>query len=97
MVLQTSQRANLTRIMKSFPSTQLLDSLIQYYFESQSHHIDSWIHGPTFGMNDEPPDMLAALAAAGAARSTIPTIRRLGYALIEIVRLQVSVKVRWRL
>ncbi|GFF54579.1 hypothetical protein IFM58399_09858 [Aspergillus lentulus] len=92
MVLQTSQRANLTRIMKSFPSSQLLDSLIQYYFESQSYHIDSWIHGPTFRMKEEPPDILAALAAAGAARSTIPTSRRLGYALMEIVRLQMSVK-----
>ncbi|KAH2517825.1 hypothetical protein KXV79_007860 [Aspergillus fumigatus] len=92
LVLQTSQRTNLTRIMKSFPSTQLLDSLIQYYFESQCHDIDSWIHGPTFRMNDEAPDMLAALAAAGATRSTIPTIRKLGYALMEIVRLQLSDK-----
>lgn len=97
LVLQTSQRTNLTRIMKSFPSTQLLDSLIQYYFESQCHDIDSWIHGPTFRMNDEAPDMLAALAAAGATRSTIPTIRKLGYALMEIVRLQLSDKVRWYL
>lgn len=48
-------------------------------------------------MNDEAPDMLAALAAAGATRSTIPTIRKLGYALMEIVRLQLSDKVRWYL
>jgi hypothetical protein len=92
LVLQTSTKGNLTRIMKSFPSTELLDSLIQDYFEIQSHHIDSWIHRPTFHVNEQSPDMLAIVAAAGAVRSTIPTLRKLGYALMEIVRLRMSDK-----
>ncbi|KAI9037564.1 putative C6 and C2H2 transcription factor RegA-like [Aspergillus affinis] len=92
MVLQTSTKANLTRIMKSFPSTELLDSLIQDYFDFQSCNIDSWIHGPTFQPNDQTPDILAAVAAAGAIRSPIPTIRKLGYALMEVARLQLSSK-----
>ena len=93
IVLQTSQQASMTRIMKSFPSTELLDSLIQSFFEWQRQQLDSWIHGPTFQPSQEDPDILAALAAAGAVRSTIPTIRKLGYALIEIVRLYFPVKV----
>ncbi|KAI9930238.1 hypothetical protein MW887_012050 [Aspergillus wentii] len=93
MVLQGTQKdENLTRIMKSFPNAELLDSLIQSYFECQRHQIDSWIHGPTFRPNSEEPDMLAAVAAAGAVRSPISTIRKLGYALLEIARLQMSVK-----
>ncbi|KAL4805201.1 hypothetical protein BDV18DRAFT_142146 [Aspergillus unguis] len=92
MVLQTSQRANLARIMKSFPSTELLDSLIQEFFASQSRQVDSWIHGPTFNPNEERPDMVGIVAAAAAVRSSIPTIRRLGYALMEVVRLQMSSK-----
>ncbi|KAL3471864.1 hypothetical protein BJX99DRAFT_250148 [Aspergillus californicus] len=92
MVLQTSQRTNLTRIMKSFPSTELLDSLIQDYFAYQSQQVDSYIHGPTFNPNEERPDMVAVVAAAAAVRSTIPTIRKLGYALMEVVRLQMSLK-----
>ncbi|KAL5340412.1 hypothetical protein BJX70DRAFT_396921 [Aspergillus crustosus] len=92
MVLQTSKKANLTRIMKSFPSTELLDSLIQDYFAYQSQQVDSWIHGPTFHSNEETPDMVGAVAAAAAVRSTIPTIRKLGYALMEVVRLQMSLK-----
>ncbi|KAL4914077.1 hypothetical protein BDW62DRAFT_213698 [Aspergillus aurantiobrunneus] len=92
MVLQISQRANLTRIMKSFPSTELLDSLIQDYFAYQSQQVDSWIHGPTFHPNEESPDMVGVVAAAAAVRSTIPTIRKLGYALVEVVRLQMSPK-----
>ncbi|KAL4927331.1 putative C6 and C2H2 transcription factor RegA-like [Aspergillus undulatus] len=92
MVLQTSQRANLTRIMKSFPSTELLDSLIQDFFADQSQQVDSWIHGPTFHPNEESPDMVGIVAAAAAVKSTIPTIRKLGYALMEVVRLQMSQK-----
>ncbi|KAL3451605.1 hypothetical protein BJX65DRAFT_293519 [Aspergillus insuetus] len=92
MVLQTSQRANLARIMKSFPSTELLDSLIQDFFARQSEQVDSWIHGPTFHLNEESPDMVGIVAAAGAVKSPIPTIRKLGFALMEVVRLQMSTK-----
>ncbi|KAL4992698.1 hypothetical protein BDW68DRAFT_193083 [Aspergillus falconensis] len=92
MVLQTSQRANLTRIMKSFPSTELLDSLIQDFFAYQAQQVDSWIHGPTFHPNEESPDMVGIVAAAAAVKSSIPTIRKLGYALMEVVRLQMSLK-----
>ncbi|KAL2867216.1 putative C6 and C2H2 transcription factor RegA-like [Aspergillus lucknowensis] len=92
MVLQTSQRANLTRIMKSFPSTELLDSLIQDFFAYQSQQVDSWIHGPTFHLNEESPDMVGVVAAAAAVRSAIPTIRKLGYALMEVIRLQMALK-----
>ncbi|RAH84888.1 C2H2 type zinc finger domain protein [Aspergillus japonicus CBS 114.51] len=92
MVLQASQKANPLRIMKSFPSTELLDGLIQDYFAYQSRQVDSYIHGPTFRINEESSDTLTAIAAAEATRSTIPTIRKLGYALLEIVRLQISDK-----
>lgn len=93
IVLETSKQANMMRIMKSFPSAELLDSLIQSFFERQRAQLDSWVHGPTFQTNQEDPEMLAALAASGAVRSTIPTIRKLGYALMEIVRLHFPMKV----
>ncbi|PWY96203.1 C2H2 type zinc finger domain protein [Aspergillus sclerotioniger CBS 115572] len=92
MVLQTSEKSTLPRIMKSFPSTELLDGLMQDYFAYQSHQIDSFIHGPTFHPNEQSSDMLTAIAAAGAVRSAIPTIRKLGYALMEVARLHMSVK-----
>ncbi|CAL5874204.1 uncharacterized protein PFLUO_LOCUS8492 [Penicillium psychrofluorescens] len=84
MVLETSQKAHLSRIMRSFPSTDLLDGLIQQYFNIQKHGVDSWVHGPTFQPNEQEPAILGALAAAAAVRSTVPTIRKLGYSLAEI-------------
>ncbi|KAL1965790.1 hypothetical protein VTN77DRAFT_5111 [Rasamsonia byssochlamydoides] len=92
MVLKICRKANLSRIMRSFPSTELLDSLLQSFFKRHTAQIDSWIHAPTFKPNEEGPEILTALAAAGAVQSSIPTIRKLGYALMEIVRLQLPEK-----
>ncbi|KAJ5927845.1 hypothetical protein N7466_006801 [Penicillium verhagenii] len=92
LVLEISREANLNRIMKSFPSTELLDGLIQQFFEHQGHSVVSFIHTPTFRPSSEDASILAALAAAGAVRSPIPTIRKLGYALLEIVRMYMPTK-----
>jgi hypothetical protein len=81
--------------MKSFPSTELLDGLIQQYFELQQHAVQTFIHMPTFKTNSEDPGILAGVAAAAAVCSPVPTIRKLGYALNEIVRLHLPSKVRF--
>lgn len=93
MVLRTSEKAMIPRIIKSFPSTELLDGLIQDYFAYQSQKLDPFIHGPTFYPNEQSSGMLTALAASGAVRSAIPTIRKLGYALMEVARLHMSTTV----
>ncbi|KAJ5756922.1 uncharacterized protein N7511_007104 [Penicillium nucicola] len=92
LVLEVSREASLSRIVKSFPSTDLLDGLIQQYFELQKHTVQTFIHMPTFQTNAEDPGVLAGLAAAGAVLSPVPTIRKLGYALNEMVRLHLPGK-----
>lgn len=96
MILKSCRRANRNRIMSSFPSTEMLDSLLQQFFESHVSQIDTWIHVPTFEPNGQCSELLAAVAAAGAVNSPIPPIRKLGYALLEIVRLQLPVRVSLR-
>jgi hypothetical protein len=93
LVLEISREVNLTRIMKSFPSTELLDGLIQQCFERQARNVVSFIHAPTFRPNSEHASILAAMASSAAVHSPIPTIRKLGYALTEIVRLYMPTKV----
>ncbi|KAJ5642882.1 uncharacterized protein N7484_005389 [Penicillium longicatenatum] len=92
LVLEISRETNLNRIMKSFPSTELLDGLIQQFFDNQSRNVDSFIHAPTFRPSAEHASILAALAASGAVHSPIHTIRKLGYALLEVVRLYMPTK-----
>lgn len=79
--------------MQCFPSAELLDSLIQDYFLRQRTQLDTWIHGPSMQLNKECPELLLALAAAGAVVSPVEAIQKLGYALLEIARLHLCQKV----
>lgn len=93
MVLQTCRRADLSCIMSSFPSTELFNNLLHDFFDHHKSETVQWIHLPTFQPNREDPEILAVMAAAGASRSPIPAVRKLGYALMEIVRLRLGSKV----
>ena len=92
IVVQMCQRRNVTRIMQCFPSAELLDSLIRDYFLRQRTQLDTWIHGPSMQLNKESPEMILALAAAGAVMSPVEAIQKLGYALLEIARLHLCQK-----
>ncbi|KAF7588822.1 hypothetical protein BBP40_005176 [Aspergillus hancockii] len=92
IVVQVCQRRDFGRIIHYFPSAELLDSLIQDYFLQQRSEIDSWIHESTIDLNQESAEMIIVLAAAGAVLSPMDAIQRLGYALLEIARLELSNK-----
>ena len=93
VVVLICQQRNLDRIMHCFPSAELLDSLIQGFFLHQRSGIESWIHEPTIQLNQENPEVILSLAAAGAVLFPVTALQRLGYALLEIARLQLYRKV----
>lgn len=95
MVIDTCRPANVARVVASFPSAEILDNLIQHFFDWQSSQIDSWIHLPTFRPSAQRPELLGIIAAAGAVRTPIPTVRKLGFALHEAVRLAIPQRVRF--
>ncbi|KAL2844813.1 hypothetical protein BJY01DRAFT_263779 [Aspergillus pseudoustus] len=72
----------------SFPSPELLDRLIRYYLSVPSSNPDVWIHPPTFTTKGSPPELLLAMAAAGAVLTPDPALRRLGFAMQEVLRHQ---------
>lgn len=84
------QWKDLNRIMQCFPSTELLDSLIHDFLIWQRSETDSWIHEPTLNLNQESPEMILTLAAAGAVLSNVEAIQRLGYAMQEVARLHIN-------
>jgi hypothetical protein len=79
--------------MKCFPGAELLDSLIQDCFKHQRSEVDAFIHDSTMQLNQESPEMILTLAAAGAVLSSAEPIQKLGYALMDIARLLVNSKV----
>lgn len=90
LVVKICQWKNLNRIMKCFPSTKLLDSLIHNFFIQHRLEIATWIHEPTMNLNQEGPEMILTLAAAGAVLAKVEAIQRLGYAMLEVARLKVN-------
>jgi hypothetical protein len=87
MVLSMSRPAsNPARLASSFPSGDVMDILVQNFLMSLAHQASGWIHFPTLRLNAQSPEWIAVAAAAGAASSPIPTLRKFGYILQDAAR-----------
>lgn len=87
MVLRTySQHSTSHRIASSFPSVEVMDLLIQNFLSAMASQASEWIHFPTFRLNAQSPEWIAVAAAAGAALSPVPTLRRFGHMLQDAAR-----------
>ncbi|KAE8164337.1 hypothetical protein BDV40DRAFT_298596 [Aspergillus tamarii] len=75
----------------SFPSVELLDTLIRYFLTSPTSNAKSWIHLATFTPKQTRPELLLAMAAMGAVLTPDPSLQKLGFAMQEVVRHQLPV------
>ncbi len=89
MLIGTCDPANIPRVVTSFPPAQLLDSLMHLFLRSEATKVDSWLHIPTFRPQSNRPELNAIVVAHGAVLSSIPTVRKLGFAIHEAVRLEI--------
>lgn len=89
MVLTNSETTNEPQILASFPPVELLNFLMQGFFLSEYPRIDSWIHIPTFDPSSFGPELNGMVIAAGAVLSPISTVRKLGFAIQEVVRMEI--------
>ncbi|KAK4243132.1 hypothetical protein C7999DRAFT_18474 [Corynascus novoguineensis] len=86
VVIKSIRPDNLRKAIASFPSVELLDALIQFYLNSPLARADSFIHAASFDPNEKRPELLLAMAAAGAILTSDPTLTKLGYAMQECLR-----------
>ena len=89
MLLSGCKPSNVSRVVASFPSAELLDALMHSFFRSEVHRTDSWIHLPTFSPHHARPELIGIVVAAGAVLATPPAIRKLGYAIQEAVHVAI--------
>jgi hypothetical protein len=89
MILTTCEPSMFPRVVSSFPPPELLDNWMHQFFSFELSRTDSWIHLPTFRLNDQMPELNGIIVAAGAVLSTIPVVRKLGFAIQEAVRLAI--------
>lgn len=74
----------------SFPSLDLLKSLIRAYFVQEGEAITNHIHSPTFGCGKARPELNLAIVAAGASAIPVRDIQKMGLVLHEVIRLAVA-------
>lgn len=87
MVMSSCKLERALHIVKVFPSPELLDDIVQYFFYHHAKQMDDFVHAPTFDPNKQQPELLGAIIALGASMSGIQGLYMFGFALQEAVRL----------
>ncbi|KAL4974129.1 hypothetical protein BDW66DRAFT_161511 [Aspergillus desertorum] len=77
-IVLSQMKHPISAVLSSFPSVQLLESLIRYYLTAPFSSAHSWIHRGTFSPQK----------VSGAVITPDPSLRKLGFAMQEVVRLQ---------
>ena len=91
MVLRTASRAASSRIVTSFPSIEKLRDLIHHALQHmRERQVGNFIHAPSFNLGQQRPELLGSLIAYGCVTSSLPAVRRFGYALQDTVRVAIN-------
>lgn len=87
VVLSTCQNnVMLGRVSSSFPSIEVMDSLVQVFLAWHQCQVSGFIHLSSLRMVDHSSEWLAVVAAAGAILTPVRSLRKFGFALQEAVR-----------
>lgn len=86
MLLGTCNPSAISQVITSFPSADLLDSLIHEFFRAEVLKSDTWLHVSSFEPHNQRPELNGMIVAAGAILSPIPAVQNLGFAIQEAVR-----------
>ncbi|KAI5785165.1 C2H2 type zinc finger domain protein [Pyronema domesticum] len=89
VILTTCNFANRIHAVSSFPSAEMLDTLMNLFFQQQAESTDSWLHPGSFSPSNASPELLTAIVAGGAILTPYPAVQKLGYALQEAVRVSI--------
>ncbi|QDS74296.1 hypothetical protein FKW77_003776 [Venturia effusa] len=93
IVLSTCKPETMFRSVSAFPSVELLDIVLQYYLTSPISGADTWLHIPTFcSTAKDRTELVLASIAAGAVLTPDISLRKLGFALQEAVRVYLASK-----
>lgn len=75
------------RVAASFPSVEVLDTMIHIFLAEHSCQVSNWIHIPTLKFNEQWPEWIAGATAGGAVATSISTLRKFGYSVQEAIRM----------
>ncbi|EXJ86105.1 hypothetical protein A1O1_06474 [Capronia coronata CBS 617.96] len=91
-VLGTCDPSLYTAIASSFPSAEMLNKLLHFYMSTHLALTDPWLHLPTIELDNQSLELVIMMISAGAVVCSVTSIRRLGFALQEAVRVALAKK-----
>lgn len=89
LLSQCRETATANQVSSSFPTVDVLDTLVHIFLAAQACQVDSWLHLPTLKLEKQCPHWIAMAAAHGGAMTPIPTLRRFGMAVMEAVQITI--------
>ncbi|KAG6034555.1 hypothetical protein E4U19_005576 [Claviceps sp. Clav32 group G5] len=92
LLSQCREPSTANRVASSFPTVDVLDTLIHMFLAAHACQVDSWIHFPTLKLNEQQPDWIAMAAAHGGAMIPISALRKFGMAVMEAVRVAIPAR-----
>lgn len=95
LVLSTCDSSLFTVIASSFPNADSLNKLMHLYMAVHVTQTDSFLHFPTIELEDRSILLILMIIASGAVICSVPSIRKLGYALQEANRTALAERVRF--
>ncbi|KAH6606639.1 hypothetical protein Trco_005792 [Trichoderma cornu-damae] len=86
IVLKTCRDASIaSRVAASFPTVDVMDTMVQAFLAAHVRQVSTWIHYPTLKLNAVWPEWIGNAVAAGAVLMPAPTLRKFGFAIQEAV------------
>jgi len=90
MVVGACKPRNVPIVLSSFPSAELVETLIKNFFNVHLPQHDTWLHPGTFRSSEVRVELLAAVIAAGAVATSHRPVQKFGLALQEALRFTLS-------
>ncbi|PTB65291.1 hypothetical protein BBK36DRAFT_1122226 [Trichoderma citrinoviride] len=93
IVLKTCRDASMaSRVAASFPTVDVMDTMVQAFLAAHVRQVSTWIHYPTLKLNSVWPEWIGNAVAAGAVLMPAPTLRKFGFAIQEAVRITIPAR-----
>ena len=83
-----------TSRIPDFPSLEVINHVVEYFFVRQTYQVDNWIHVPSMSLSNFIPELGLALVIAGSTVISVPAIWKMGLVLQDVLRVKIGELVR---
>ncbi|CAK7234543.1 hypothetical protein SCUCBS95973_008971 [Sporothrix curviconia] len=86
MILSTCRPDKIPLVVRTFPTSGLLDDLLECFFAYHQQQVDCFVHAASFQPNEQRCELVALLIATGATKTNIKALHKLGFGIQAALR-----------